>query len=93
MDAINIQNAYSLEEIRQRLGISTHVLGPDRLGPETIETIRKSGISNIELCACEQLHYDYLDRDQTREIMNACRDQAVNVVSFHGRDPMHGRAL
>lgn len=93
MNTPNIQNAYSLEEIKQRLGVSTHVLGPDRLGPKTIETIRKSGISNIELCACEQLHYDYLDGDQTREIMNACREQAVNVVSFHGHDPMHGRDL
>ena len=93
VDAMNIQDAYTLEEITQRLGISTHFLGPDRLEAETIERIGKAGIKHIELCAGEQLHYDYLDGGQTREIMNACREHAVDVVSFHGRDPMHGLDL
>ena len=86
---MNVQEFYSREEVEQRLGISTHVLGTTRLRAETIAQIRNAGIRNIELCAMSSSHYDYLDRRQTKEIMNECRKQGVKVVSFHGADPIH----
>ena len=82
----DITRCLSKDEVRKRMGISTHVIGSDRLEPETLRRIRRSGIPNIELCAMSPSHYDIQDRAQTAEVEEACQELGLGIVSVHAED-------
>ena len=85
---------WSLSEMRQKLGISTHVMGPlIRVGAREIAQIREAGITRIELCgvwATWGPHYHYRDSRQNAEIVAECERQGVEIVAVHGADPPEG---
>lgn len=89
----DITRNLSRDQVRQRMGLSTHVIGSDRLEGETLRSIRRSGIENIELCAMTPSHCDITDSGQTQEIAQACQDLGLAIVSLHGEDTRCGRWL
>ena len=71
--------------MRAKLGISTNCFWPDkrRIDGEMLASIRKAGIKRVELAAEEPDHFDHNDRKHIEEIKRECREQGMQIVSYH----------
>jgi sugar phosphate isomerase/epimerase len=59
------------------------VFQKERLGGRHVAAIRAAGIARMELLLLAS-SFDYRNRGQKAEILKACREQGVEVVSIHG---------
>ena len=78
---------YSAEEIADRLGATTGAFFGEEtpLGAREIAAIRAAGITRIEVCGIKSPeHFDFGDSKQAADVVRECREQGVEIVSFHG---------
>ncbi len=79
---------YTADEIAERLGTTTGVFFGDEetpLGARQIAAIRDAGITRIEVCGIRSPgHFDYGNSQQAADVARECREQGVEIVSFHG---------
>ena len=78
---------YTAEEIARRLGATTGAFLDDEtpLGARQIAAIRAAGITRIEVCGIgSPKHFDFGNSQQAAEVVRECREQGIEIVSFHG---------
>ena len=78
---------YTADEIAGRLGATSGAFLSDEtpLGPRQIAAIRAAGISRIEVCGIgSPEHFDFGNSRQAADVVRECREQGVEIVSFHG---------
>ena len=80
-----IDTSYTADQIRSRLGISTHVrTGQVPLGPKALRRIADAGIVTLEIIDRRE---DYPEEDPSsmNGIVAACREFGLSITSFHSR--------
>lgn len=78
---------YTADEIAGRLGATTGAFLDDEtpLDARQIAAIRAAGITRIEVCGIgSPKHFDFGDSRQAADVVRECREQGVEIVSFHG---------
>ena len=75
-------HAWSVQEIADRLGISSAVYQRTRLGARQVARIREAGIAHLEISTIPA-SFDYRDRGQVREVARKCELQGIRISSFH----------
>ena len=78
---------YTADEIAGRLGATTGAFLDDEtpLGARQIAAIRAAGITRIEVCGIgSPKHFDFGNSQQAADVVRECREQGVEIVSFHG---------
>jgi len=74
---------YSVEEIRQRLSISTFVFWQQRpVGEGALEDLARRGIRKIELMESPE-QFDMTDMRSMRHIGETCRSSGIEVGAYH----------
>ena len=74
---------YSVEEVRQRLSISTLVfMGHRPIGEGALEDLARRGIRKIELLESPE-QFDLADARSMRLIGEACRSSGIEVAAYH----------
>ncbi len=78
---------YTADEIAGRLGATTGAFLDDEspLGARHIAAIRATGITRVEVCGIgSPKHFDFGNSQQAADVVRECREQGVEIVSFHG---------
>ena len=78
---------YTADEIAERLGATTGAFLSQEtpLGAREIAAIRAAGITRIEVCGIRSpKHFDFGNSQQAADVVRECREQGVEIVSFHG---------
>lgn len=78
---------YTADEIAERLGATTGAFLDDEapLGARQIAAIRAAGITRVEVCGIgSPKHFDFGNSQQVADVVRECREQGVEIVSFHG---------
>ena len=78
---------YTADEIAERLGATTGAFLSEEtpLGAREIAAIRAAGITRIEVCGIRSpQHFDFGNSQQAADVVRECREQGVEIVSFHG---------
>ena len=78
---------YTADEIAERLGATTGAFLSEEtpLGAREIAAIRAAGITRIEVCGIRSpQHLDFGNSQQAADVVRECREQGVEIVSFHG---------
>ena len=78
---------YTADEIAERLGATTGAFLSEEtpLGAREIAAIRAAGITRIEVCGIRSpKHFDFGNSQQAADVVRECREQGVEIVSFHG---------
>jgi sugar phosphate isomerase/epimerase len=74
---------YSVEEIRQRMSISTFVFWQHRpVGEAALEDLARRGIRRIELMESPE-QFDMSDMRSMRHMGGACRSAGIEVAAYH----------
>lgn len=74
---------YTVEEIRQRLSISTMVFLNHRpIGEGALEVLARHGIKKLELTESPE-QFDMSDMRSMRHIGEACRSTGIEIVAYH----------
>ena len=78
-------SAYTAEEIRSRLGLSTWVLhGQAPVGREALEQIAEAGVVTLEIID-ERDAYQEEEPSTMKAMIDACRELGLSITSFHSR--------